>query len=274
MRVDERRVPDLLVEQLALGELPEARAAEVRARLAREPGGADRLAAIARSDADILAAYPAAEVAPAIARRASSARRAQARRRRGWAIGIATAAAAVALAVLAPRPDGAIHGISPPLPGGDWPAHDTRTKGSDGTEPGLTVFVHRPTGPAQLEPGDPLRAGDRIQLRYRAAGRAWGVILSIDGRGEVVAHLPDRPRGLAELRADGEVALPFAYELDDAPSFERFILVVGREPFDAGAVWDAAEALAEDPAAARARALSLPPGAELVSVLIAKEESP
>ncbi len=55
---DDRRVPDLLVEQLVLGELTPARAAEVRAALERDPDGEQRVAALAASSEAILARYP------------------------------------------------------------------------------------------------------------------------------------------------------------------------------------------------------------------------
>lgn len=54
------RVPDLRVEQLVLGELDEKRAAEVRAALEAEPGGAERIEALRTSSARILAQHPPA----------------------------------------------------------------------------------------------------------------------------------------------------------------------------------------------------------------------
>ena len=57
------RVPDLLVEQLALGELSPKRAAELRARLQAERGGLERLAAIELENSAILQALPPRRVA-------------------------------------------------------------------------------------------------------------------------------------------------------------------------------------------------------------------
>ncbi len=45
----------------------------------------------------------------------------------------------------------------------------------------------------------------------------------------------------------GPVVLPSAYELDDAPGFERFFLVYSAKPFDVAAVDPAARALAQLP---------------------------
>ena len=75
------------------------------------------------------------------------------------------------------------------------------------------------------------RSGDLVQIAYRSDGLAYGAIFSVDGRGAVTRHLP----------AAGEQAVPlakrdtldFAYELDDAPRWERFYLVASDRPLRA-----------------------------------------
>lgn len=47
---------------------------------------------------------------------------------------------------------------------------------------------------------------------------------------------------------EGEVALPEAYELDAAPGFERFVLVVGDAPFDAAAMTEVIRGAGRPPA--------------------------
>src|SRR5262249_60510419 len=98
--MSDRRLPDYLLERLALGELPEDAAREAQEQLAREPGGAQRLSNLRASDADLLARYPPEVVAKEIARR-QRAVVVQVRRRRGaWLAASAGALAAVVLAVL------------------------------------------------------------------------------------------------------------------------------------------------------------------------------
>ena len=84
------------------------------------------------------------------------------------------------------------------------------------------------------------RARDVIRLGYQAAGRAFGVIVSMDGRGTVTQHLPATGTAAVALRPGGQVLLDAAYELDNAPRWERFCLVTSERPFDLGVVLDAA----------------------------------
>ena len=123
----------------------------------------------------------------------------------------------------------------------------------------------------RLETGDQADEGDLLQLSYLAAGRSHGVILSIDGRGAVTLHWPDRRGGATALVPSGEVRLDHAYELDDAPGFERFFLVTGADALDVNAILDAAEDLAADADRARDGALALAEGLEQRSVLLLKE---
>jgi len=67
----------------------------------------------------------------------------------------------------------------------------------------------------------------------------------------------------------GENRLPSAYELDDAPAFERFFLVQARKPFPVATALEAARALAAQPSARR-QSLALPPGFEQISLALDK----
>ena len=86
-----------------------------------------------------------------------------------------------------------------------------------------------------------------LQLSYTAGEAKYGVIFSVDGRGSITWHMPAGYRGGSRsapaLDAQGQVVLPSAYELDDAPAFERFFLVYSSVPFDVGDVERAARAL-------------------------------
>jgi hypothetical protein len=79
-----------------------------------------------------------------------------------------------------------------------------------------------------------------LRIGYRAGGRGYGLILSIDGRGVVTRHLPASGDRAATLQQTGMTLLDSAYELDDAPRWERFYFVTGESPFDAAAVLEAA----------------------------------
>jgi hypothetical protein len=93
---------------------------------------------------------------------------------------------------------------------------------------------------------------------YRAAGQAFGAIVSTDGNGSVTQHLPRSGRRAVSLEAGGTALLDFSYELDDAPRWERFYLVTGDEAFDLGPVRRAAQSVATAGSEARPPSLRLP----------------
>jgi len=231
------RTPDWLLERIALGELPPEELARARARLLREPDGATRLAALEADTAATLAQHPSGEVARQVASRA---RVVQARREHpahrfpSLAAALVPAITAAALVLLV-RPQ-----VSAPV-GPETPVEETRVKG---LEPRLTVHRQRAGEAEALADGALAARGDVVQLAYVAAGRAHGVILSVDGRGTVTLHAPESGAGSVPLAPAGSHALPGAYALDDAPGFERFFLVTAEAPFALEEVLAAARSLA------------------------------
>ena len=248
------KVPVLLVEQLALGELDPETAAEVRDRLAAEPGGFERLEQIEQSNDDILEQYPAAAVVTDIRRRAERVPATEGRPRR-WPFYVAipslatAAAAAVLLIVFWDDPGGEVRpggGEASPqqdevilIKGDPWLKVYRKTSaggtGSQGLEEG-----------EQLAGGTAVRPGDVLQLKYKANDAVHGVVISIDGAGAVTLHFPEtRDESTALDRGDAR-ALPYSYELDDAPAFERFVFVTASSPIDVESVIDAAKVLGAD----------------------------
>ncbi len=249
---DIRRIPDYLLERVAAGDLtPEERHA-VLDRLAREKGGAERLALIARDDRETLERLPPARVTGEVRRRSSG------RHRSAWLlIPVFAAAGAVSLflfhtAPRAPRSD---------------EMERVRVKG---LSPHLLIHRRTATGVELVAPGTPARAGDLLQLAYVSAGRGFGVILSVDGRGAVTRHWPAHGTDAAALTPGGEVLLPESFRLDDAPGFERFFLVTSDRPFAVAGALDAARALARRPDASEAP-LPLTSGLSESSILVLKE---
>ncbi len=104
----------------------------------------------------------------------------------------------------------------------------TRLKG---LEPSLALFRRTTSGAEPLKPGTAVKPGDVLRIGYRAAGRSFGAIFSVDGHGNVTRHWPLTGDRAARLAA-GETLLPGAFELDDAPSYERFYLLVSDRAFD------------------------------------------
>jgi len=201
-----RRVPELLVERLALEELDEARARAVREELSVEEQGLERLSAVV----DANEAHRDAPVPLALVLAVQQERRRKRTARMTAVSGLALAACAL-LAV-------------PTL----LPSDSVRTKG---LEPHLQVLRKEASGLAQVHDGDLAARGDRLQLLYVAAEAPFGAVLSVDGRGVFSQHLPQRGDRAVALAANGAVALPSSYLLDDAPDFERFFLVTGPRAF-------------------------------------------
>ena len=270
-------VPDWMLERYALGELPPDQSEVLRARLQAEaeavragltPKGdlAMRLEALQASDAAILEAHPPRLVAAEVRRRVhlrrageGEARRAPAWSRWALAAGPLLAAAVVLFFVLAP-------------PGGHSPGPDPDVilTTAKGLEPSLRIYHQAGEAQVRLEAGARVKPADLLQLAYVAKGYDHGVILSVDGRGGVTLHLPAEPGGSTALSLDGEQALGFSYELDDAPGFERFFLVSSEKPIDVQAVLAAATALARGQTA-REEALPLPEHLHQTSILLEKE---
>ncbi len=273
-------VPGLYIEKLLLHELPPGE----EEKLLKDPEVRRRVAELEASNRRILAEYPPGAMADAIRRRhlqsggslqarsgqegrdGGLARRRPARQRlrgavrlRGLlpALGVAIVALA-AVVVLATR----WTAFFPP----QGPAEEIRTKGG----PHLVIYRSSPRGAEELRDGYRVAQGDTLQIGYAAAGQAYGVILSLDGRGTVTVHLPAASSRAEPLDQEGIALLPFAYRLDDAPGFERFFLVTSGRDFDLAPVLESVRRLAEAPGRARTERLELPDGLEQTSLVLLK----
>lgn len=223
------RVPDWLLERLAAGELPEAQAAELRERL-KSRGEEHLLTSLADSNAKILASLPPDKIVPEIERRAGQAaartKTVSVRRLRPvWALSAVTACAAGLAFMLVVR-----HHEANRQPTSDESQPESITKRGD-LKPKLRIYRKISAGSEILGAQSSVHRGDTLQIRYVAAGKRFGVIASVDARGQVTFHLPESPGSAAALERDGERALPHAYELDDSPGFERFYFVTSDAPF-------------------------------------------
>ncbi|MGB1013655.1 MAG: ActD-like protein [Nannocystaceae bacterium] len=261
--------PPLLAEQLALGELPPQQATSVRARLGSRAEVV--VSELHRSDAEIRRDVPVKSIADEVARR--RAKQTSKRTRRALWVAV-PALACVALLVLrggepVPTPETRLSTphTAPQPPG----ANGVRLKGFS---PHLRLYRRTPGEPEMLTDGSTARAGDVIQISYLAAGRPAGVLLSIDGRGQVTAHLPvpGSTTQAVVLREGSEVFLEDAFELDDAPHFERFMLITAAEPFEVAPILAAVQELAQDATLARSARVKLGEGFEQYSLTLIKRD--
>lgn len=213
---------DITLERYRLGELPPAERDRIESAVAADPALRTRLAAIERSDRDIAATYPAGEMAAAVRRKTRAhppAAATPAASARAWLRPAMVVAASVCLMAVA-----ATLWLRQPV------VDDTTIK--SGAVPSLVLHRRTTSGSEELTPGAKVRQGDQIRVGYRASGRHFGAIVSIDGRGNLTAHLPRTGERAAVLQPSGTVFLDFAYELDDAPRWERFYFVTSDTEFE------------------------------------------
>jgi hypothetical protein len=266
--MSDRVFSDFVLERYLLGELPREDAAEVDRAAAADARVRAALTDLEGSNRDILARYPAPSFKARLFDRLED-RTSPAPKWPRWAVPVSAAAALVlALLWIGPqfrRPTG---DLAPGLGGendlvkGDAALDLTRTQ----------LLVYKKTGELAKRVADGSVAGPGaiLQLAYVTASERFGVILSIDGRGEVTRHFPVDAGGSTALSLRQRVLLPAALELDDAPGFERFFLITSSSPIDVGTVLDKAQALARDPVAAERADLDLPVRLKQTSVLILK----
>ena len=273
-------VPDLLVERLLAGELDDKTAAGVRERLQSErraTGGADRLAELAASNTTIIEQYPVDELARRIRGRADAAARIDEAAHRldraagrpiatwAWAVpGLATAIAMLLVVRSGPDGDRARADDASLIDGGD-------TERSKGLQPHLQVFRKRGEAAERLKKGAAVTAGDMLQVRYVAtSANKHGAIVSLDGRGQVTLHFPARRDASTEMSVGKAIALPHAYEVDDAPAFERFVFCTSNRPIDVALILAAAADITKSDADPRTAELALPDAVAQSSFVVTK----
>lgn len=262
---DDGWVPELVLERFRLGELPEAEAERLRERLRSDAALRGRLEALDASDREIRRLHPPGWLANAARSRvaARSGARSRGPRRHPWLAPAALAAAATLAAVALPRVLEPPEGRPGAAHGGVEADPSVRTKG---LRPHLALFRRMPDGSESLADGAVASPGDVIRVGYRAAGERYGAIVSLDGRGAVTRHLPLAGDEAVPLKSGGTVLLDQAYELDDAPRFERFYFVTSAQPFPLLPVLQAVR----DSAGEADAAPSLPPGLAQDSFLLLK----
>ena len=273
MNVEEKRISELRLERYALGELSREEKRKTQDSLESDEALRARLSELERSDREIIEKYPPRSMSPLILERLSEsahdASRATHRRRLPraveWSIGIA-AVFLVSLSIYAFRP------ASMPAISGNV-GDIVRAKGA---APHLLLFRKSQAGAEQLADGAVTQKEDLLQIGYEAGSPGYGAIFSIDGRGLVTFHLPAAygggQRTAPKLEAPGPALLPSAYELDDAPSFERFFFVYSPSSFDLRLAWQAARSLSASKGGGDHAAMELPTALRWYSVILKKKE--
>ncbi|MEE8441202.1 MAG: hypothetical protein V3S41_05725 [Spirochaetia bacterium] len=270
------KVPEILIEQYALGELSPERVREIE----RSPGFNERIAEINRSNAEILAQYPPEQFVARIRNQFNAEQSREAdrttpkARRRPVARWLAVALPGAAVVVVGVFM--AVQGFFGAGLGGNPSEIDdvVRIKGS---LPELSVYRSvegpdtRDNEAEELLDGALAHAGDRLQLSYNAGDRGYGAIVSVDGRGGVYTHFPLEISSEPRLEVGRDRRLAYGYQLDDAPRFEHFYFIISRETFSVQKLIQTIRSQA-DRITERADSLELGDEFEIISITIRKGE--
>jgi hypothetical protein len=279
MTMQNKKTPAWFVERAAQAELNANEVEELRQRLAAEGRSMDEeLGSLRESNHQILADLPRNTMGAAIRRRAERTQPEAGRSPRSRMVMLlaptllAGSIAAALFVVRGPGKDTLAVGKAGST------EEEVTAKGDVFRAPRLVVYRRKAAqaaglpGSERLTDGARAARGDVLQLAYdKAPDGLYGVMLSIDGAGRVTQHMPDEgARTAAPLVAVREIPLPSAYELDDAPDFERFVLVASHEPFSVDLALDTARALARQGRSAEHGALALGPNYLQTSVVVHK----
>ncbi len=210
-------IADWMLERYRLGELSADDKARVTAALAADAALRARLQELEADDAATLAAYPARQVAARIIRSTPAEQKHPAPL---WLLPAFILAGAVTIGIV----------VFPTNSGDDV----VRFKG----DPALRLFRNGAKDPERLVDGAKVKPHDVVQVAFELAGAPHLIIVSVDGAGHATLHWPLDGKTAA---APGFKALPQAFELDDAPGFERFFLITADQPLSVPEVLKAAE---------------------------------
>lgn len=237
----------LILEQINAGEIP--------ANEYKEADRDARLSELKASDREILAQYSAADMQKLVAAKLAARSAAQetdltsatlnaanksapriVRFPSQRIIQFAAAAAVLCLALMLPlfMKNGSAGAAAGADGGAAGMTLEAAASGERAKGVGPRMYLYRKEGSdaVRLENKALAHEGDILQISYIASGAKYGFILSIDGNGCVTQHYPEYGDTAVLLSSEGEVPLEYSYKLDDAPSFERFLLITADKEFN------------------------------------------
>ncbi|NIM90726.1 MAG: hypothetical protein GTO17_07230 [Candidatus Aminicenantes bacterium] len=264
-----KRICTWELERYLLGELPPSRMAEITKLAHEDPDIKKEVDQLSQANAEILRRNPSETMLPEILRKYDENRRQEqisekarliTKKRLIYTTPVLVSAIILLFIVFMKE------GVAP-----DY----TRVKGEESLDfrkTQIVIYKKNNSEISLLHNGDQVKAGDLLQLAYVPAGKTYGVIFSIDGNGVVTLHHPERKSGSSILKQEKKNLLLSAYELDNAPDFERFFFITAMEEIEVQRVIKKAEELALSLASARTTRLELPESYSQFSILLQKEK--
>jgi hypothetical protein len=260
-------MPDIVLEQFILGELPRKEMNEIEKMRMQDMDLDARIEKIRKSNDEILDLYKPEAVGIAIKKRLKEAIESDERMTKSsnkafaklipvMTFGIVFTIGLIVFFPLITGKDGRISNETILLKG----------------DISLSVYRQTQSGNELLLSGSEAHPGDRFQIKYGTSDFKYGIIFSIDGNGNTTLHLPETINDKAQIEIKGENTLPEAFELDSAPGFERFFLVVSKTRFPVREILDAANRLATDPRKAKDDSLGISDKFVQKSFILIKKE--
>lgn len=221
------RIPQHILEAINCGEVPAEKYYSIYGQSELDAA----LAELKKSDEEILSKYPTLDAAAQHTARGHWANAGKPKVSRSaiyrWSgIGVAAAAALVLAFGLSFR-------TAQSKPVTEQAASSIRQKGSaDPNAPQL--FIYRKDGEDAylLKKGADVKEGDELQLAFNTNANSNVLIFSLDGAGNITNHYPQEKLQSATVNPTaGTTYLDYSYELDDAPSYEVFVIIAAEKPF-------------------------------------------
>ena len=239
----DKKIPDIILEQYVLNELNTIEREKIENLLETSPKMRARLREIEDSNRAIFAQYPVDRTADQILNRIKKDKKSS-RFSFFESKGFMGSAIAFSFLILFTFfGTGIIESNSKnnSIDAGGFSDDTVRLKGDS------ALIIHRmeQNTPVQLSSGIVAHRGDRLQISYRSA-KDFGVIISIDGRGSVTLHHPERADLSTKVEKGKVTALSRSYTLDDAPDFEQFYFITSNSVLDVNKIISTAKKL-DDP---------------------------
>ncbi|MGL1935478.1 MAG: hypothetical protein OCD01_10670 [Fibrobacterales bacterium] len=227
---------DFTLEQYLLGDLSEAESTAMKKSIADDSVLQQRIALLEQNNHDLRERFPYATMEGKV-RQKRAQRKSLYKEKEGFAFTSLVKGVLVTLMV--------VFGVTityksmSPFEGQmmNDTAEVVRIKGLDAQ---LNVYKKTRLGSSLMRDSMVVSAGDEFQLEYVVTEQCHGVILSIDGNGAVTYHLAKKDGGSVRLDSLKRL-LPFSYQLDDAPRYETFYMVLRAEAFEVGAYMNGEE---------------------------------
>jgi len=265
MEMTNKKTSDFFLEKMLHAEISPDR----RSELEKDPEVQERLEALKKSDTAILEQYPAHAMTNKILERLENGREGSIliKRRRFSTfvrkIQLVFPVAAVVLILflvlpLVKQQESVIN------------VHNGGTERLKGA-PHIRIYRKRGTQGELLKEGSTIQANDRLQISYLSYNRAHGMIFSVDGRNSITLYFPRKVGGSTLLKAKKEQLLPYSYEVDNAPNYERFIFITSDKPIDTRRMLERVKKAAKNSRLGKTRYLKLSKGVGQFSVFFNKQ---